>query len=63
MSCRRREQEGARFCDGCGTPVGAPEVGRREERLETQLDTLNGNKLALGTADGWATAAVLEGIA
>jgi len=38
-------------------------VGRREERLETQLDTLNGNKLALGTADGWATAAVLEGIA
>ena len=31
-----------------------------DQRWETQVATLNGNKLALGLADGWATAAVLE---
>ena len=29
-------------------------------RWETQVSTLNGNKLVVGLADGWATAAVLE---
>ena len=31
-----------------------------DQRWETKVATLNGNKLALGLADGWATAAVLE---
>jgi hypothetical protein len=31
-----------------------------DQRWETQVSTLNGKKLALGVADGWATAAVLE---
>ncbi|MGN6380626.1 MAG: hypothetical protein ACTHNU_16875 [Gaiellales bacterium] len=31
-----------------------------DQRWQTQVSTLNGNKLVLGPADGWATAAVLE---
>jgi len=31
-----------------------------DQRWNTQVTTLNGNKLTLGLADGWATAAVLE---
>jgi hypothetical protein len=31
-----------------------------DQRWETQVSTLNGSRLALGVADGWATAAVLE---
>ena len=31
-ACGHENRDGARFCDGCGTPLVAPEVGRREER-------------------------------
>jgi hypothetical protein len=31
-----------------------------DQRWETPVSTLNGKKLVLGLADGWATAAVLE---
>jgi hypothetical protein len=31
-----------------------------DQRWETPVDTLNGKKLVLGLADGWATAAVVE---
>ena len=31
-----------------------------DQRGETEVNALNGNKLALRPADGWATAAVLE---
>ena len=31
-----------------------------DQRWETPVNTLNGKKLVLGLADGWATAAVLE---
>src|SRR5689334_1440203 len=31
-ACGHENRDGARFCDGCGTPLVAPEAGRREER-------------------------------
>jgi hypothetical protein len=33
---------------------------RANPRWETHVSTLNGNKLMVGPADGWATSAVLE---
>ena len=32
----------------------------KDQRWKTEVGTLNGNKLVVGPADGWATAAVLE---
>jgi len=31
-ACGHENREGARFCDGCGTPLVAPDVERRDER-------------------------------